>query len=177
MGTDEFALEVSNLHWLEAGDPRDDLCAHGSVYVRIGAETLVTHDDHDEWTLSAGSLYLLRALLRDHTPDHRVGEHLIPCCGFNMWVDDQGDLLILGCPNGVDWSVRHLDSEVKLESPSGTSVMVSEQAWRDAVLEVADAVRAFYRSSPPRRVPKEAASLEGYEAFWSEWDRLRDAAS
>lgn len=176
MGAAGFALEVSNLHWLEAGDPRDDLCAHGSAYVRIGEETLVTHDEHDEWTLSAGSLYLLRTLHQDHTPDHRVGEHLIPCCGFNMWIDDQGDLLILGCPNGVDWGVRHPNSGVKLESPTGASVTVSDQDWRDAVLRVADAVRAFYRSSPPRRVPEDEASHRGYEAFWSEWDRLREAA-
>ena len=170
-------MEVADLHWLEGGDPRDDLCVHGTAHVRIDGETLVAPADGDGWTLSAASLYLMRTLFRDHSPEAPVGDHLIPCCGFNMWVDDQGELLILGCPSGVDWSVRHTSSGVTLQTPSGHSQVVDGAEWRAAVLKVADTVRAHYQTSPPRRVPTEEHDRRGYELFWVEWERLRGAAA
>jgi len=172
-----FLLEISDLHWLEGGDTRDDLCVHGSAHVRIGEETLVTPADGDGWTLSAGSLYLLRTLFRDHSSEDRVGDHLIPCCGFNMWVNEEGELFIVGCPSGIDWSVHHTTEGLSLEAPGGTVVVVDEGEWRRAVLTLADTVRAYYRSSPSRRLPAEDYARRGYELFWEEWRRLREAAA
>lgn len=32
----EIDLKFTNLHWLEEGDPHDDCCVHGNVYLRLG---------------------------------------------------------------------------------------------------------------------------------------------
>jgi hypothetical protein len=172
----EFRLEFSDLHWLEGQPEERDLCAHGAALVQIGTQQLVTPDTGNGWTLSAAALYLMRTLYRDHRPENQVGDHLVPCCGFNMWPDDNGELIILGCPSGIDWHVTHTAGQVILTAPDGESISLSAVQWRAAVLRVADQVRSFYRTSLPKQLPDDELDRRGYELFWSEWERLRTAA-
>lgn len=44
-----FSIEVSNLHWIEGVDEREDLCLHGDAVVFIGHERL----EYQEATVSA----------------------------------------------------------------------------------------------------------------------------
>lgn len=169
-----FRLEFSRLHWL-GETPEEDLCAHGAALVRIGDELLVHPAEDDGWTLSASSLYLLRTLRRDHRPLSSVAEHLIPCCGFSMWPEDRDEVLIIGCPNGVDWQVEHTVGGVKLTTSQGSTVTLHPTDWRSAVLRVADQVRAFYEASLSKCLPEDDYDRRGYEQFWQEWMRLRTA--
>ncbi|MEZ4698652.1 MAG: hypothetical protein R2832_19695 [Rhodothermales bacterium] len=167
-----FALEISNLHWLEGLEAHLDLCAHGYALVRIGDEVIGSPSQEDKWTMSAASFHLLRTLTRDHTPDDRIAEHLIPHCGHDMWELNDGSLWIVGCNSGVDWFVRHKDGDIELESPGGSRVLVPFDDWRDAVLKIADAVEAFYANAGPKEF-YDVHDQRGYDLFWREWKAMR----
>lgn len=167
-----FELRLLGLHWLDTLPAEEDRCAHGPVLARLGERVL--SDDTTNWTVSAAALFLLRTLTSDHTAEHPVGDQLLPCCGFTMWPDATSDnVLILGCPSGVDWWVEHRDQQVQLTVPGGDAVRLPFAAYRAQVLAFADAVEAFYQRSAPKKVPADAEDAEGYELFWTEWHRRR----
>lgn len=163
-----FSIVPHNLHWLASLAAEDDLCAHGGVLVTHDGHVLV--DDRSEnWALGAAALFLLRTLVYDHTPQVRVTEHLFPCCGHAMYVQEGSDqVLIPGCPNGRDWEVRHRGDEVDLTFEKESQVHVSKVEWRTAVLHFSDAVEEFYAGSEPKR-PSGPDEVAGYNAFRAEW--------
>ena len=168
-----FELRLLRLHWLDTLPAEEDLCAHGYVAVRLGKRVLC--DETDEWTVSAAALYLLRTLTADHTPACPVGDQLLPCCGFTMWPDETSDdVLMMGCPNGVDWQVEHQDNQVQLTAPGDETVRVAFEEYRTQVLRFVDQVEAFYQGSVPKQVPADAYDAQGYERFWVEWHRRRN---
>ena len=170
-----LVLRPTNLHWLkpDAPDPAD-LCVHSPVEFRIGTHQLVQPDAGD-WTVSAAALYLLRTLERPHTKATPVGDHLFPCCGFTMYdIAGEADVVIVGCPSGIDLEVSRLREEVVIASTEGTRHHVDFTSWRTAVCEFSDSVRAFYRQSPPRR-PANAEDENGFRKFMAEWNRRRNA--
>ncbi|MEA1960400.1 MAG: hypothetical protein U9N81_03760 [Bacillota bacterium] len=104
-----FDITIKKLYWINgiADDP-EDLCLHGDVETAIGSECF-----QYSATVSSTALYLLKTL----TEDHIIGEEnqMLPCCGFNMYANKTLDTVdIVGCPNGIDWSVIHEGNEVKL---------------------------------------------------------------
>ena len=78
-------------------------CAPVHAVARIGDETL-----EYEATVSATALYLLKSLSENHRTYEE--EQFPPCCGFNIFEksDGSGDVVVLGCPNGVDWDMTPL---------------------------------------------------------------------
>lgn len=60
-----------------------------------------------EVTVSATALHLLKSPSEDHRAYKE--EQFPPCCGFNIFEknDGSGDVVVLGCPNGVDWDPVH----------------------------------------------------------------------
>ena len=168
-----FKLRLLSLQWLEGMPEEEDWCAHGQVAVRLGHRVL--SGETDTWTVSAAALFLLRTLAADHTAEHPVGDQLLPCCGFTMWPDVTSDnVLIVGCPNGVDWRVEHVRGQVHLTPPGGDAVRLPFAAYRAQVLAFADQVAAFYQRSAPKKVPTDAEDAAGYELFWTEWHRRRN---
>ena len=165
-----FSLRFSNLRWI-TDPPEIDLCAHGDVEVRIGEATL----ESDNLTVSAGGLFLLRALTEDYSFDPDSTHFLIPCCGFTMWVHDDGSLSIPGCPHGLGWNVIHVDGKVRLET-GDQRIEVSRAEFVREVLAAVDQVKAFYDNEPDRTLPDDPVDVAGYEAFWSEWSARRAAA-
>ncbi len=167
-----LTLQVHDLHWLAGVAPEKDLCAHGTVDVQIEDEIL--SDRH--LCVSAAALYLPRTLSTDHTEGTPVGDQLIPCCGHGMIaVQGSDDVLIVGCPYGLDWEVRHEGADVVLQTHMGTEVVIPRADWRAAVLMFADTVEAFYVVSDIKQ-PYDAEDAAGYEAFRAEWVRRRRAA-
>ena len=75
-------------------------CAPAHAVARIGGETL-----EYEATVSATALYLLKALSENHRAYEE--EQFLPCCGFGIFEksDGSGDVVVLECPNGVDWDM------------------------------------------------------------------------
>jgi hypothetical protein len=163
-------IEPRNLHWLPGGPAAQDLCVHGGAIVRIDDE-LVVDDSAEEWALSAGAVFLLRTLDRDHTPEHPVAEHLLPHCGHAMYVDSESpDVVIVGCPHGRNWCVVHAGDQVVLGFDDGRQYRVPVEGWRNGVLEFSDAIEQFYSASEPKE-PSDADAAAGFEAFLSEWKR------
>ncbi|MBQ9150831.1 MAG: hypothetical protein IJX72_01170, partial [Clostridia bacterium] len=113
-----FEIKASNLHWLEKMDETKDQCLHGDAWVRIGDEIL----EFENATVSATAFYLLRSLKRDHTM-YQMGVQLLPCCGFDMYFWKE-ELIICGCPNGIDWSVIHENGQIKLITENGQETVV-----------------------------------------------------
>jgi hypothetical protein len=163
-----FALALSSLSWWNetADDPRD-LCLHGKVAGYIGDKTISCTA-----TVSAAALNLLRTL----TEEHRAGEKLqmLPCCGFALFADETGEnVTVIGCNQGVDWTVLHEDGMVRMVL-EGESVTVPMDEYRAVVCRFADTVEAFYESCVPKILPENEIDRRGYEAFWREFHRRRD---
>lgn len=103
---DRVELQIGDLHWLDPASEEEDLCLHGSFYVKIGEE-VVSDETDPTWTISASVLFLFRTLENGHTPEKPVSENLIPCCGFSMYKQEESeDCLVIECPNGINWTVE-----------------------------------------------------------------------
>jgi hypothetical protein len=165
-------LELHKPHWLSMQGSEHDLCVHGGVEVRV--DNVVFSDGIDtDWTVSASALYFLRTLTQDHTKEHPVCEHLIPHCGFAMFAPHRGnDVTILGCPNGIDFEVRHFENKVVLTKLDNERITITKSEWQQAIFQFTDAVEQFYNTNEPRQ-PEDKQSEEGYKAFWTEWKRRR----
>jgi hypothetical protein len=166
-----FLIEILNLHWidkLKLDDPTD-LCLHGDVKIMIGNEVL---DDGQAggWTVSAGVYRMLESLFSDHIRGKE--EHLLPCCGHTVFVDDRDELVICGCPSGIDWSVIHEGNQVRLVTEKGTEAQIPFSAYQAQVLLLADKVEAAYQCASAKIFPSDFEA-SGYRKFWDNWFALR----
>lgn len=158
-----------NLHWIKgAPDDPADLCAHGHVEFRVGRDVLLDAALGPEVTVSVAALYLLRTLTAAHSKQAPVGDHLFPCCGFAMWDVGEPDVVISGCPSGVDFEVLHGgdDTEVLVHADDGRDWRIQRWEWRAAVFEFADRVSGFYAASSPKRPSDD--DVAGYRKFVAE---------
>ena len=164
-----FHIDAENLHWLE-GIEASDQCLHGHGIAVIGERRL-----EYGCTVSATALYLLKSL----TEDHMIYEdnQLLPCCGFFL-IPDQAEenVYISGCPNGIDWTVRHTAGGVELILEDGYAVTVPMDEYRREVLAVVQKIEDFYNAAPPRPVPEDDFDRKGWQTFWREWHRRKEQA-
>lgn len=166
-------LTGSNFHWLGDNDAQrhGDLCAHGHVRLEFDGGVI-----EDDCTISASALQFLRTLQEDHVAIYD-DEQMMPCCGhFMVPSDDKTSVYISGCPYGTDFDVRHEAGAVVIGTREA-EYHLDPGEYRAAVLAFAEQVEAFYRASPPRSLDeRDQFSRDGYEAFWCEWRRLKQAA-
>ena len=163
-----FKIKVSNLHWIEGGDPAEDLCLHGDVTAIIGDDVL----QYDDATVSSSALYLLKSIKEDH----KIYEsnQMIPCCGFVMIANESLSRVdICGCPDGVDWSVLHENDDVILITETGKRTVIPIDEYRKTVFAFADLIESFYNSAEDKIIPEDEFDRNGYVAFWNEWRALR----
>lgn len=165
-----FQIDAAGLTWL-GGMPDDpqDLRLHGCVTAVIGEQTFTCGA-----TVSAAALYLLKSL----TEEHRSGEGLqmLPCCGFSLYADDaRENVTIIGCKNGIDWTVLHEGDAVRLIPDGGEETVVPLREYRAEVERFADKIEAFYLSCTPKALPEDVLARVGYVTFWKEWRRRRNA--
>ncbi len=167
-----FSLEIFNQDWLGNEPEQFDLCSHGQLRLIIGDETIL--DGRETYGLSESALALLRTLERDHNPDSALAEKMI--------FHGCGTILMLGCPIGVDWSVRHTSGQVILsdvrrwdwpdeDRPTlfpGQQITLSEDSYRKVVIAFAEEVRQFFRGKEKVFID-ETVELS-YQKFWQEFD-------
>lgn len=171
-----ITLRPTNLHWINrvADDPKD-LCAHSGVEFRVDEAVLAQQSDGD-WTVSAAALYLLRTLSQPHTRDHPVSDHLFPCCGFSMYdVKGEEDVVVCGCPSGLNFGVVRVNDQVVISDQHGTRYNARFLEWRNAVCAFSDAVQAFYAAASPKE-PADQEDEKGFQKFLREWGRRRSLA-
>ena len=165
-----FSIQYEDFGWINgtADDP-EDLCLHGMVSVRMGAERFAY-----PCSASAAALRMLKTLTEDHEVASGGGEQMLPCCGHFMLANEEMDTVsIIGCDNGIDWTVRHEDGGIRLITATGRQVVIDPTLYCSDVLEFSDAVEEFYESSSPKILPENEIDREGYQAFWNEWHRRR----
>ena len=169
-------IEPRKMHWIcNAVDDEKDLCAHGAIYFEVNNHTLVDETD-GEFTVSAGALFLLRTLEKDYIKEDMSYNEIFPCCGFSMIDDEHSDnVLILGCPFGIDFDVLHRHNKVIIIFKD-KKYRVSEKEWRNAILRFSDMVKAYYNICSPKIVGTDKSDIAGYELFLAEWDRRVKAA-
>ena len=170
-----FEISILNLYWMKNMPEQIDRCAHGNVKITIGEKIIVDQlPNNDDWTLSAMALHLLRTLETDHLPEDKVGDHLIPHCGFNFgYLQGEEEVYIYGCFEGINYWVKHYNDRVKLRAEHGTEIDILFEDYKTEVLRFADQVKAFYDMSKPKALPEDEYDREGYELFWKEWNRRR----
>ena len=174
MTDSKFDIKIIDLHWIKDIDDTTDLCAHGHVFVKIDDE-IVADKDSLNVTVSATALYLMRTLKDNYKKDDYASQ-LLPCCGHFIIADNDKDFVnICGCPSGIDWTIIHTDdNRVKHISESGKEVTIDIDTYRKIVLDFADQVEDFYKSSLPKAIPTDDFDKKGYLTFWKEWKKLRD---
>ncbi|MCW1926628.1 hypothetical protein OKA05_29010 [Luteolibacter arcticus] len=168
-----IVLRAERLHWV-ADDGRDDptdLCAHSPVTCEIDGEVIVSPADGD-WTVSAAAIFLLRALDRDHTKDSPVGGHIFPCCGNVIHDAVEPEVVICGCPSGIDFEICRSSGAYEIRLDDGRRILVAEERWREAVVRFSDEMRAFYAGSQVKK-PVDKDGRKGFKAMMGEWERLR----
>ncbi|MCK5687395.1 hypothetical protein KAJ27_24895 [bacterium] len=169
---DKFEIKIIDLFWFEEGKPEEDLCVHGQLKVQIGNEVMVDKSEDESWTLSSTALSMLRTLERDHIPGKTV--QMVPCCGFNfIYEGDMEEVLILGCPNGIDWEVIHIDNEIKLKTEKGTEARIDFETYKSKVLSFVDQIEKFYVNADEKIVILEEWEA-GYAKFREEWKERRN---
>jgi len=163
-----FSIEVKRLYWLEddGKDHPEDLCLHGTVAVQIGSERF-----EDDCAVSAAALELLKTLSKDHVELYK-GQQMLPCCGHCYFEGENDTVWNGGCPNGIDWHVRHIDDSVELETENGTKAIVPIEQYKATVFAFADIIKAYYDSHLPK-TPEDVLDIEWYPVFWREWARRR----
>jgi hypothetical protein len=154
-------------------DDPEDLCAHGGVELKID-DDLVIDPEADDWTVSAAAIHLLRTLEADHTPKKPVAGQLIPCCGHTMIDSEHSEnVVIVGCPGGIDFQVRHTQEEVILTFEYSASFAVPDAVWKRSVCGFSDAVEQFYDTSSPKILPPDDEKAAGFRKFMREWEARR----
>ena len=171
-----FELRIIDLHWIDgtADDP-EDWCLHGNVFVRIGDEIIDDGVSNSGWTVSAGAYYMLETLHNNHKQDS--GNQLLPCCGSSMHIDEKTDTFdIIGCINGLDWSVTHENGKVRLTTALNTETVLTFAEYKSVVVDFADEIKAFYAKCSPKVFMGDFAEYDKrcYERFWVDWDKMRN---
>lgn len=174
MDSTNFQITILEHSWLPGSTAEEDLCSHGRIGLFIGGQQITS--GKEDLGVSESALALLRTLHHDHSAAKPVAQMLI--------FHGCGTMLMMGCPIGVDWDVRHVGDRVSLSKVvrfDGTgdadarrfpnlTVDLSETEYRDRVL-------AFAREAkePFVGIAKTFADdfdRQQYDDFWREYDTL-----
>ena len=168
----DFKLEVIDLHWINNIDDPTDLCAHGHDFVKIGNEIICDKNSIDI-TVSSTALYLMRTLESNYTKGDYSSQFL-PCCGHFFIANESQDYVnIMGCLNGIDWTIIHTENgKIRHITEKGNEAIIEKVEYQKIVLEFVNKVDYFYKSSLPKIVPTDDFGKNGYLTFWNEWKSL-----
>ena len=158
-------LQADNFHWI-TDPPEFDYCIHGSIYLEINGHVFSDGKDH-EWTISGTALAFLKSL----DQNHEVNENqLIPCCARPMYVSEE-EYLLVGCPNGINWSISTNGGTVEHRLNENTSFEVKYDNWKSVVVTFAKQILEFYRSSPEREF-SDREYRRAFRLFYKELESL-----
>jgi len=172
-----FALRLISQKWLRDDFSQRDLCSHGKLRLEIGGQVLA--DGSEDLGISETALALLRTLERDHTTSSPVAERLV--------FHGCGTMLMMGCPIGVNWSVRHDGSAIQLDDVAvypttnerdvialpDVAITLTLAEYRAQVLPFAEAARTFFLAAEPKTFDDDFGH-ERHVDFWGEFDDILD---
>jgi len=165
-----FEFHLLNIHWFDDNISTEDLCAHGKVFIKINNE-IISDNNSKDWTLTVTGLYLLRSLNNNYEP-YMYNGFLLPCCGFDFWLDDNDKVFFTGCNDGIDMFIEHNeDKNVKIKTLNGVETIINKSEFANIIYKFISEIEAFYLNNEKRKPNKE--NEEGYKAFWDEWNYLK----
>ncbi len=174
MDAPRFSIELIEQHWI-SGDATQDVCSHGSLALSIGGVQLA--DGTEDYGVSETALALLRTLDHDHTPESPVADRLVP--------HGCGTILMMGCPIGINWVVRHKGDVVVLSDavvhpspkesesigyPDATTTVCLDE-YRARVLAFAKSAQALFSDASPKSF-EDDFDRDQYRRFWEEFDTI-----
>jgi hypothetical protein len=178
----DFEIEIVTQGWISVSDPAydvaaRDLCTHGDLRLVIGGREIAAGDGHGQYGISEAALGLLRTVETDTGDrDERIPDRLIP--------HGCGTILMMGCPIGIDWTVRHIDGLVCIADVVRYDTTSDSEAVRFPGLavemplhEYRDEITAFARKAKEpfegvEKVFHDDLDRDDYVRFWEEYDRL-----
>ena len=93
-----------------------------------------------------------------------------------MIADDKEESVnIIGCPNGIDWTILHHNDTIEHLTDNGAKGIINVKDYKTVVFSFADQVEQFYKDSRRKSLPEDEFDKKGYLTFWKEWRRLRHA--
>ena len=170
----EFDIKIIRNHWIkdDGKDYPQDLCSHGKIYLKIGDEIL-SNENSSSWTTSSTALLLMRTVMTEYLPG-KFSSQLLPCCGhFFIASEDHKSVDIMGCPNGIDWTIKHEDDFVKHITEAGTIARIAREDYKSLIIELANSVEKFYEESQQKEIPNDEFDRKGYQSFWIEFKSLK----
>jgi len=70
--------------------------------------------------------------------------------------EDGDSVEIMGCPNGIDWTIKHLENnQVKHISEKGNEAIINKKEYQKLVIEFVDEIEAFYQKSEAKEIPND----------------------
>ena len=165
----DFKIYADDLKWINGErDNPEDFCLHGHAVAIIGNTKL----EYDA-TVSATALYLLKSITENHILNKDL--QMLPCCGFMIIPnEDLSEVSIIGCDNGVDWTVLHDNNCIKLILDNGEETYVDLEEYKKEVFSFADKIEKFYNECSAKIFTGDKFEKDGYLAFWNEWHRRRN---
>ena len=172
--TNVFRLELLDQDWLDPSESHEDLCSHGHLRLTIGGVEVIGEDE--SYGISESALAMLRTLSADHTPHAPLAERMV--------FHGCGNILMMSCPIGADFSVRHRPGLVRIEDVVRYDSTNEDEAVRFPQLEVelSDAeyqsqVVGFARTARELFVGavktfEDDFDAQEYQAFLGEFDEL-----
>jgi hypothetical protein len=170
-----FSIQILEQGWLKECDPEMDLCSHGRISLIIGDTRIA--DEGEELGISESALAMLRTIDSNHSADKPVAQQMI--------FHGCGNILMMGCPIGIDWSITHLDDDTvqignivwypetnksKAKWYSGLTVKMSATEYRDQVCRFACQAKELFHGITKR--PAEDFDKQQHEDFWNEYNEL-----
>ena len=168
----DFEIQIKELYWIDGSDDnKEDLCLHGDLEIKLNDEIIKNSP-----TVSATGLRLLRSLFDDH--QEGKGNHLFPCCGNTMLANKEGNKVeIIGCDQGLDWSIKHKNGLVTIEADENLKTTYYYLQYKKEVLNFIKQIEDFYKKAGERILPEDEIDREGYLAFWKEWKDLKEKSA
>ena len=169
-----FRIELLDQGWLIPSDPDGDLCSHGHLRLTVGGVEVV--GGHASYGISESALAMLRTLAADHTAEAPVADRMI--------FHGCGTMLMMGCPIGASFSVRHRGGVVSIGSVVRYDTTNEDQGIRFPSLEV-EVPAAEYQSEVLKFALRARGLFIGatkrfaddfdakqYHDFWAEFDQI-----
>lgn len=170
----EFLIEIIEQGWLVPSHPESDPCSHGRLRVMIaGVEVL---GGGESYGVSESALALLRTLEADHSPALPVAQRMI--------FHGCGNILMMGCPIGLNFTVKHHRNTVTLSEIvrydtvnedeaiqfPGLAIGIESGEYRLNVLRFARQARTLFVGVEKRFSDDFDASQ--YREFWQEYEGI-----
>jgi hypothetical protein len=171
-GSGSFMIRILEQGWLVPTEPDEDYCSHGKLRLVITGIEIENGGDH--YGISESALALLRTLNCNHSKQAPVAERLI--------FHGCGNILMMGCPIGIDWAVEHFSGQVKIKDVirydtttendailfPKLEAVVSFSNYRSEIIKFANDAKDLFIGT--RKKFTDAWDRQQYQRFWHEYD-------